>query len=65
MAQLFFGGDYMANTKYVDCPNCKQLKLGPYNVSTTSIQRTHGNCPKCGERYTVEYGNGKIKATKG
>lgn len=55
----------MANTKYVDCPNCKQRKLGPYNVSTTSIQRTHGNCPKCGARYTVEYGNGKIKATKG
>ena len=54
----------MAVSKYVNCPHCKQKKLGPYNVDTTSIQRTKGTCSHCGKRYAVEYGKGKIKATK-
>ena len=55
----------MATAKYIECPNCKEHKLGPYNIDTPSTQVTHGTCPHCGKRYTVEYGNGKIKATKG
>lgn len=54
----------MAQAKYVSCPNCKQKKLGPYNVDTTSISRTRGTCSHCGKRYMVEYGQGKIKASK-
>ena len=55
----------MAQSGYVQCPHCKDHKLGPYNVATPSKQVTHGNCPHCGKRYTVEYGNNEIKATKG
>ena len=58
------GGDNMATAKYIECPNCKEHKLGPYNVDTPSTQRTSGTCPHCGKRYTVEYGNGKIKVSK-
>lgn len=55
----------MALAKYVNCPNCKQKKLGPYNVDTTSTNRARGTCNHCGKRYLIEYGKGKIKATKG
>lgn len=54
----------MALAKYVNCPNCKQKKLGPYNVDTTSTNRARGTCTHCGKRYLIEYGKGKIKATK-
>ena len=54
----------MALAKYVNCPNCRQKKLGPYNVDTTSTNRARGTCTHCGKRYLIEYGKGKIKATK-
>ncbi len=54
----------MALSKYVSCPHCKQKKLGPYNVDTSSISRTKGTCSHCKKRYMVEYGQGKIKASK-
>ena len=50
--------------KYANCPNCHERKLGPYNVSITSKSVTRGNCPHCGKRYKIEYGQGKIKASK-
>lgn len=49
--------------KSVNCPHCGR-KLGPYNVDTPRPQRTGGTCA-CGKRYTVEYGQGKIKVSKG
>ena len=53
------------SAQYIKCPNPKcDKKLGPYNADSSSKQRTSGNCPHCGERYTVEYGQGKIKATR-
>lgn len=55
----------MATVKYVDCPHCKQKKLGPYTVDSSSTQRTSGTCTHCGKRYTIEYGNGKIRVSKG
>ncbi len=54
----------MAQTKYIKCPHCKQKELGPYTVDSSSVNRTKGNCPHCGKRYVIEYGKGKIKATK-
>lgn len=54
----------MAQAKYVNCPNCKQRKLGPYTVDTSSVNHTKGTCPHCGKRYAIEYGKGHIKATK-
>ncbi len=47
----------------VKCPHCGR-KLGPYTVDSPRPQRTSGTC-QCGKRYTVEYGQGKIKVTKG
>ncbi len=57
-------GEIIMAAKYVNCPHCKQKKLGPYNVDTTSVSRTKGTCSHCGKRYAVEYGKGRIKATK-
>ena len=57
-------GIKMAQTKYIKCPHCKQKELGPYTVDSSSVNRTKGNCPHCGKRYVIEYGKGKIKATK-
>ena len=55
----------MAEVKYIKCPNCKQKELEPYTVSTSSKSKTSGTCPHCGKCYTIEYGQGKIKAIKG
>ena len=54
----------MTLTQYTVCPHCREGRLDPYNVDTSSTQRTSGTCPKCGKRYTVEYGKGKLKASK-
>ena len=54
----------MAVTKSVNCPHCGR-KLNSYTVDTASTQRTHGTCPSCGKRYTVEHGQNKIKVSKG
>ena len=54
----------MATTKSVNCPHCGR-KLGAYPFDLPTEQRTNGNCPGCGKRYTVEYGKGKIKVSKG
>lgn len=51
-------------SKSVNCPHCGR-KLGAYPIDTPRHQRTGGTCPGCGKRYTVEYGQGKIKVTKG
>lgn len=51
-------------SKSANCPHCGR-KLNSYTVDTASTQRTGGTCPGCGKRYTVEYGKGKIKVTKG
>ena len=55
----------MSQAGYVDCPNCRDKKLGPYNIEAPSKNVSHGTCTHCGKRYTVEYGQGRIKATKG
>ena len=62
--ELVKGGDDMAISKSVNCPHCGR-KLNSYTVDTASTQRTSGSCPSCGKRYTVEYGKGKIKVSKG
>ena len=54
----------MATTRSVNCPHCGR-KLGAYPVDTPRPQRTSGTCPSCGKRYTVEYGNNKLKVSKG
>ena len=51
-------------TKSVNCPHCGR-KLGAYPFDTPRPQRTSGYCPACGKRYTVEYGNNKLKVSKG
>ncbi len=55
----------MAQAAYVNCPNCRDKKLGPYNADSPSKNVSHGTCVKCGKRYTVEYGQGRITARKG
>lgn len=50
------------SAEYVNCPNCHQKKLGPYNTSGSNHSATRGTCPHCGERYVIEYGRGQIKA---
>ncbi|MBR3722503.1 MAG: hypothetical protein IKN12_07015 [Selenomonadaceae bacterium] len=54
----------MPTPKYANCPNCHAKKLGPYNVATTSKNVTRGTCSHCGKRYKIEYGQGRIKASK-
>ena len=50
--------------KYANCPNCHARKLGPYNVSSSSVHTTRGTCPHCSKRYRIDYGQNKIKASK-
>ena len=45
------------------CPHCKVRKLGPYNVETNNKHVVRG-CPHCGKRWVVEYGQGKVRASK-
>ena len=51
-------------TKSANCPHCGR-KFGAYPFDTPRPQRTSGTCPACGKRYTVEYGQNKLKVTKG
>lgn len=53
----------MATTKPVNCPHCGR-KLGSYPIDMPTTQRTSGTC-NCGKRYTIEYGQNKIKVSKG
>ena len=53
----------MATTKSVNCPHCGR-KLGTYPFDTPRPQRTSGTFPGCGKRYTVEYGQNKIRVSK-
>mgnify|MGYP006916025354 CR=1 FL=1 len=54
----------MAEVKSANCPHGGR-KLGAYPFDLANTQRTHGTCPACGKRCTVEYGKGKIKVSKG
>ncbi len=54
----------MPNLKYVKCPHCREKQLGPYNVGSSSVNVTRGTCVHCRKRYKIEYGKGKIKATR-
>lgn len=51
-------------SRNASCPHCGR-NLGAYPADTPRPQRTHGTCPHRGKRYTVEYGQGKLKVTKG
>ena len=53
-----------SNHGWYTCAKCGR-KLGAYLVDTPRPQRTSGSCPSCGKRYTVEYGNNKLKVSKG
>jgi len=45
------------------CPNCGRA-LSSYRTDC-SEHKVHGTCAKCGERYTVVHGNGRVKVIKG
>lgn len=61
------GDEEMAEAVYkkIKCPNCHDKELGPYRVDLDNVGKSHGNCNKCHQSYTVTHGKGSIKAVKG
>lgn len=53
----------MSESKKAKCPSCHKELPGTYRIDLYE-SRTRGYCPNCHERYTVIYGNGKIRTQK-
>ena len=55
---------YTDGYEYASCPYCGSRSTGRRNINISTVQHQNVICSNCHNRYYIEFGKGKIRASK-